>query len=155
MILAVLLSVVLNSAPLVPHSFVPPQGWTEGKDLPPDGPDAIWLSPGFGKNGNGENLAVTSRPAGRQADLPSEVRAAIAELSADRDITVSRAESTCRGKLPGWRLEAKLSFPNGLTISQVYHLSLVGGRTYTFVFTHKASDAIEPAISDAIQSICA
>lgn len=154
MIIAALLSAVLISAPAVPRSFVPPKGWTQGKNLPPGGPDAIWLSPNFGINGNGENLGVTSHPAAPGTTLASEVRAAIDEMSQERTIADSHSEPTCRGREPGWTFDARLPLPNGMAISQVYHISIVGGRAYTFVFTHKAGDPIEPAVTTAIQSIC-
>jgi hypothetical protein len=77
LLIAVLLSAVLNVAPPVPRSFIPPKGWTQGKDLPPGGPDAVWLSPNFGINGNGENLGVSSHRIAPGTTVASEAREAI------------------------------------------------------------------------------
>lgn len=154
MILAVVLSAALDSALVVPRSFVPPKGWTQGKNLPPDGPDAVWLSPSFGVNGNGENLEVISHRVAPEATVASEARKAIQEMSSEREITDSHSEPTCHGKEPGWMFEARLPLPNGTAVSQVYHISIVGGRAYGFIFTHKAGDPIETAVTDAIQTIC-
>jgi hypothetical protein len=154
LITAVLLSAVLNAAPPLPRSFIPPKGWTQGKNLPPGGPDAIWLSPNFGINGNGENLGVTSHRVAPGTTVATEARAAVREMSEDRAISDSHSEPTCHGRLAGWTFDARLPLPNGTAISQVYHISIVGGRAYSFVFTHKAGDPIEPAVANAIQSIC-
>lgn len=153
LLVVALLSAVLNSPPVVPRSFIPPNGWTRGNDLP-GGPDAIWLSPRFGVNGNGENLGVISHRVAAGATLASEVREAIREMTEDRIIGASHSEPTCHGKQSGWSFEARLPLPNGTAISQVYHITVVHGRAYAFVFTHKAGDAIEPVVADAIQSIC-
>jgi hypothetical protein len=155
LIIAVLLSAVLESASIVPRSFVPPKGWTQGKNLPPDGPDAIWLSPSFGVNGDGENLMVMSHPVALGTTVAPVAREAIRKVSEERIITGSRSEPTCHGQQAGWTFDAHLPMGNGMTISQVYHISIVRGRAYTFIFTHKAGDPIETTVSDAIQSICA
>ena len=152
--LAVLLSAVLNMPPAVPRSFVPPKGWTQGKDLPRGGPDAAWLPPDFGY-GNGDNLAVTSHPVAPGTTAESEAQEAMREMSQERIISDSHSEPTCQGHLAGWSFDARMPLPNGTTISQVYHISIVDGRAYAFVFTHKAGVAIESEIVDAIQSICA
>jgi hypothetical protein len=153
-IFAVLLSAVLDAAPAVPRSFIPPKGWTQGKDLPPGGPDAVWLSPGFGLNGNGENLALITHPVAPGTTVASEAEEAIREMSADRTIVDSHSQPTCHGRQAGWTFDARLPLPNGATISQVYHISIVSNRAYSFVFTHKAGDPIETAVANAIQSIC-
>jgi hypothetical protein len=112
------------------------------------------LSPHFGVNGNGENLAVTSHPVRIGTSLASEVHDAISELSQDRSISNSRGEPTCHGNQPGWSFDVRISLPNGVTIEQIYHLAIVGGRTYAFVFTHAAGQRIDSAIAESIQSIC-
>ena len=114
----------------------------------------MWLSPGFGINGNGENLALSSHPVVPGTTLDSEAQEAIREMSEDRTIDSSHAEPTCHGKQPGWTFDARLQLPNGAEISQVYHIAIVGGRAYSFVFTHKAGDPVEAAVADGIQSIC-
>lgn len=105
-------------------------------------------------NGNGENLAVSSHRAAPGTTAASEAREAIREMSADRTITDSHSQSTCRGRQAGWTFDAELTLPTGTAISQLYHISIVGKRTYIFVFTHKAGDAVETAIHNAIESIC-
>lgn len=154
MIVSVLLSAIVNLSPEVPRSFVSPKGWTQGKNLPPGGPDAVWLSPGFGTNGNGENLSVTSHDVPAETSLASEVREAIRELSPERTIVDSRSEPTCHGRQAGWTFDARLALPNGTKICQVYHIAIMGRRAYSFVFTHKARDRVGNAVADAIQSIC-
>lgn len=152
--IGVLLSVLLGSAWPVPRSFVPPKGWTQGKNLPPGAPDAIWLPPSFGKNGNGENLAVITHRIAPGTTLASEVQEAIQEMSDGRIITGSRSEPTCQGRQPGWTFKARLAVGNGVTVSQIYHIAVVGGRAYGFIFTHKSGDPIDRSVVDAIQSIC-
>lgn len=139
---------------MLPASFVPPKGWI-AKPLPADAPvDFIWLAPHFGVNGNGENLTANSHPVSADATLAAEVQRAIGEVSEDRQILSSHAEPTCHGLQAGWAFDARLPLPNGKVISQVYHLTIVDGRAYSFIFTHAAGDPIEQAISDSVQSIC-
>lgn len=152
--IGLVLSVVLGSAWPVPRSFVPPKGWTRGKNLPPGAPDAIWLAPGFGKGGNGENLAVITYRVAPGTTLTSEVQEAIHEMSDGRIITGSHSEPTCHGSQPGWTFKARLAVGKGVVVSQVYHIAVVGGRAYGFVFTHKSGDPIDRSVVDAIQSIC-
>lgn len=154
MMFAVLLAAALNVPPALPRSFVPPKGWTQAKNLPPGGPDAAWVSPEYAY-GNNDNLAVTSHPVAPGTTAASEAQEAIREMSGDRVISDSHAESTCKGHLAGWTFDARLPLPDGSFISQVYHIGIIGGRAYAFVFTHKAGIAIESAITDAIQSLCA
>jgi hypothetical protein len=129
------------------------KSWVEKKP-PPDGVDAIWLSPHFGVNGNGENLSISSHPTSSGTTLASEVRAAISTLSLDREISNSHAEPTCGGRQAGWSFDRRLPLPNGVTVEQIYHITLLNGRMYVFTFTHAAGQRVDPAIVQAIQSIC-
>jgi hypothetical protein len=36
----------------------------------------------------------------------------------------------------------------------VYHLTIFGNRSYSFIFTHAAKDRTEQAIQNSIESIC-
>ena len=143
---------LLAASLALPTSFVAPKGWVA--KAPPAEVSFIWLSPKFGVNGNGENLSVTTHPASASTTLDAEVHRAIGELSQEREIVNSHAELTCHGQQAGWTFDARLPLPNGKVISQVYHLTIVGARTYGFIFTHAAGDPIDPAIRKSIQSIC-
>jgi hypothetical protein len=149
------ISALLLAASLaLPMSFVAPKGWV-AKAPPAEAPISfIWLSPKFGVNGNGENFSVTTHPASASTTLHAEVQGAIGELSQEREIVNSHAEPTCHGQQAGWTFEGRLTLPNGMVISQVYHLTIVGAQTYGFIFTHAAGDPIDPAIRKSIQSIC-
>jgi hypothetical protein len=114
----------------------------------------FWLAPHFGVNGNGENLSVMIRPVSAAATLDAELHHATKELSQDRMIVNSHAEPTCHDLQAGWTLDARLPLPNGKVVSQVYHLTIVDGRAYAFIFTHAAGDRIDQAIVYSIQSIC-
>jgi hypothetical protein len=151
--LAFVLSALIGVASALPPSFVGPKGWVEKKP-PPDEVDAIWLSPHFGVNGNGENLTVASHPTSSGATLASEIHDAIASISQDREISGSHAEPTCAGRQPGWSFDGRLPIPNGVTVEQIYHIALLNGRTYVFTFTHAAGQRVDPAIAQSIQSIC-
>jgi hypothetical protein len=149
-----ILSLLLGASLTLPPSFVAPKGWI-AKTPPVDAPiDFIWLAPNFGVNVNGENLAVWSHPVSAGDTLDAEVHGATDEMSQDRIIANSHTEPTCHGLQPGLTFEARLPLSNGKTISQVYHLTIVAGRTYAFVFTHAAGDPIDQAIADSIQSVC-
>lgn len=138
----------------LPASFVAPKRWI-AKSPPAGAPiNFIWLSPHFGVNGDGENLSVLIYPVSAAATLDAEVHRAIKDLSQDRMIVNSHTESTCHGRQAGWTFEARLPMPNGKVVSQVYHVTIVGGRAYTFTFTHAAGDRIAQAIVNSIQSIC-
>ena len=153
MITAVI-SLLLAASVSLPSSFVAPKGWI-AKAMPADAPvDFMWVSPDFGIDGNGENLTLSIAPASVNATLDSEVHTAMGDLSRDRDIVNSHLQPTCHGLLPGWTFEGRLPLPNGNVISQVYHLTILDRGVYTFVFTHAASDRIEPEIRDSIQSLC-
>src|SRR5579863_5054909 len=55
-------SLLLSALLVLPASFVAPKGWT-ARTPPASSPvDFIWLSPGFGVSGNGENLTAMSHP---------------------------------------------------------------------------------------------
>lgn len=149
-----ILPLLLGALLMLPTTFVAPRGW-RAKAPPAGAPlDYIWLSPHFGVNGNGENLSVTIHPALANTTLDAEVHDAIDEMSNERIIVNSHAEPTCHGLEAGWTFDARLPLPNGKVISQVYHLTIVDGRVYAFIFTHAAGDRIDPAIGDSIQSIC-
>jgi len=151
---AILLSLLLAASAPLPPSFAPPKGWVE-KLPPPSAPvNVIWFSPHFDVNGNGENFSVTIHPAPAGSTLHAEVHRAIDELSRDRKIVDSHSEPTCRGRQDGWTFDARIPLPNGKVVSQVYHVTIVGGRVYAFIFTHAAGDRVEREITDSIQSIC-
>ncbi len=151
--IAAILSMMLSVMQPITQSFEPPKGWVE-KAPPPSGIDFIWLSPHFGSGGNGENLTATGHDVPAGSTLASEVHAAIAELSQDRDISNSHSDPTCHGQQPGWAFAARMTLPNGLTIEQLHHLTIVDRRVWDFVFTHRAGDRVDPAIAHSIQSIC-
>jgi hypothetical protein len=154
MIFAAFFGLVLVASTPVPTFFDPPKGWI-AKTPPPDAPvDFIWLSPSFGKNGNGEKLSIMSQDVAPGTTLASEVHDATDQLSQDRIIAASHAERTCHGLQAGWAFDARLPLPNGKTISQVYHLTILGNRSYSFIFTHSAKDRIEQAVRSSIESIC-
>ena len=151
--IAAVLSMILSVALPFGQSFEPPQGWV-AKAPPPAGVDFVWISPHFGSGGNGENLAATGHDITAGSTLASEVRAAIAEVAQDRDIANSHSDPTCHGQQAGWAFAARMTLPNGLTIEQLHHLTIVDRRAWDFIFTHKAGDRVDPAIVRSIQSIC-
>lgn len=154
MAIAQYLAFIIAIASSVPPLFTPPSGWpaanTAGSPF-----DAIWMAPKFGKTHN-EFLALTSYPLPRGRTLADEVRSAISELSDDgKTIVNSHAEPTCHGRQPGWTFDARTPLTPQLTVSQLYHVAVLGDRSYAFVFTHKAGDPIDPEITNSIQSLCA
>jgi hypothetical protein len=151
--IAAVLSMILSVAPPLAQSFEPPKGWV-AKAPPPSAVDYIWLSPHFGSGGNGENFTATGHDVTAGSTLASEVRVAIADLSQDRDITNSHSDPTCHGQQAGWAFAARITLPNGPTIEQLYHFTIVDRQVWAFVFTHKAGDRVDPAIAHSIQSIC-
>ena len=130
-----------------------PKGWT-GKIPPEQVGDYIWLSPQFGVDKNGENLLVSSHHVSAATTLDQEVHRAIDDVSQDRIIANSHSDPTCHGLQAGWAFEANLPLPNGQVVSQVYHITIVDGRAYAFIFTHLAGARVDQAIGDSIQSIC-
>lgn len=65
---------------------------------------------------------------------------AIASFRGERQCRESRRFSfraACHGKQSGWSFEVRLPLPNGTAVSQVYHITIVHGRAYAFVFTHR------------------
>jgi hypothetical protein len=149
-----MLPLVLSAALALPPSFVPPEGWA-ATTPPPDAPvDYLWLSPHYGTNGNGENLAVMLHPVPPGDTLDAEVKKAIEQLALDRAVVNSHAEPTCHGLQAGWSFEVSVPLPNGKTIGQIYHLTIVGDIAYAFMFTHLVGDPIDPAVTASIQSIC-
>jgi hypothetical protein len=154
MIAAFVIVLLVATTPPSPSFFVSPKGWA-AKDLPPDAPaDFIWLSPRFGKNGNGDNFMVMSHHVSAETTLGAEVRRATTELSQDRTISDSHSEQTCRGRQPGWSFKARLALPNGKTVSQLYQITILNQRAYAFVLTQDAAEPVDRAIKDSIESIC-
>ncbi|HET6276502.1 MAG TPA: hypothetical protein VFE16_11285 [Candidatus Cybelea sp.] len=152
--IATIVPLFLALSPPLPASFAAPKGWVS-KAPPANSPvDFIWLAPRFGVDGDGENLTVMSHPAVAGATLDAEVRRTIAELSADRRIVDSRSAPTCHGLQAGWMFDARVSLPNGKAVSQIYHVTIVDGRAYAFIFTHAAGARVDQAIADSMQSIC-
>jgi hypothetical protein len=154
MITALVMSFLIAATPPLPTFFVPPKRWAI-KNPPSDTPvDFIWLSPQFNKNGTGDNFILMSHRVSAQTTLDAEVHRAMSELSQDRTISDSHAERTCRGRQPGWTFEARLTLPNGKSVSQLYHLTIRNQRAYTFVLTHDSARPVDQAIKDSIESIC-
>lgn len=152
--IAAIVPVIPALSPPLPASFSAPKGWVE-KAPPANSPvDVVWLAPHFGVDGDGENLTVMSHPAAPGATLDAEVRRTVAELSADRKIVDSHSAPTCHGLQPGWTFDARVSLANGKAVSQIYHLTIVDGRAYAFIFTHAAGARVDQAIVDSMQSIC-
>ena len=146
-------SLLLSALLVLPASFVAPKGWT-ARTPPASSPvDFIWLSPGFGVSGNGENLTAMSHPVPSSTTLGAVVHDTISNVS-DRTIVNSHSESTCHGRQAGWTFDARLPLPNGKAVSQIYHLTIVDGRAFAFIFTHTAGVPVGQAINDSIQSIC-
>ncbi len=153
MIAALVVALLVAATPPLPTFFVPPKGWA-AKALPPGAPaDFIWVSPRFGKDGNGDNFMLMSHAVSAGTTLSAEVRRATSELAQDRPILHSHAEPTCRGRQPGWSFEAQLALP-AKTISQLYHITILNHRAYTFTLTHAAGEPVDRAIEDSIESIC-
>jgi hypothetical protein len=153
-VIAAILPLVLALSPPLPASFGAPKGWV-AKTPPANSPvDFIWLAPRFGVDGDGENLTVMSHPASAGVTLDAEVRRTVAELSADRKVVDSHSAPTCHGLQAGWTFDARVTLANGKAVSQVYHLTIVDGRAYAFIFTHAAGARIDQAIADSMQSIC-
>jgi hypothetical protein len=45
----------------------------------------------------------------------------------------------------GWAFAGRMMVPNGPTIEQLYHLTILDHRVWLFVFTHKAGDRVDLA----------
>lgn len=139
---------------LLPASFVAPKGWTTKAPQAGAPVDFIWVAPGFGVNGNGENLTVMSHPVSSTTTLGAVVHTTISSVSQESAIVNSHSEPTCHGRQAGWTFDARVPLPNGKAVSQIYHLTIVDGRAYAFIFTHTAGGRIDQAVSESIQSLC-